>query len=137
MDRIDKQLQHFPDRRKTTCQPDALASIATKQRQRSRSLVWLGCAAQLCQRAELLRHAVCDQWRQPHRAIPGWRTRRGQRRVKALQKTSVPNRWRLGLSAALEMPARVEAAVAWDWGNHPRAGSQRARFGTFQKRREL
>ncbi len=41
MDRIDKHLQHFPDRRNTTCQPDALASIAAKQRQRSRSLVWL------------------------------------------------------------------------------------------------
>lgn len=83
MDRIDTQLQHFPDRRNTTCQPDALASIPAKQRQRSHSLVW----PMLGRRGS----ARGRRGRSPAQRLSGTGHSRG-RRVRALPKTSVPDR---------------------------------------------
>lgn len=77
-----------------------LASKPTKQRQRFPSFALPSSAVLLCQTAQLVRQAVYDQWRQPHRAIPGWRTV-GQPRVKASrligrafsQKPDTPHRY--------------------------------------------
>lgn len=125
MDRIDKQLQHFSDRGNTTCQPDAL--LANPPNSASAYAHW-SCPAVLpcsCQRAQLVLWldaiggvSRTGQFRERAKAVSAGEE--GARRFQQLWRCQ-PGRWSGGKGL----------------GKRPRAGSQSARFGTFQKRREL